>query len=267
MEIKFNKYSVLGNDFIIIDNREKFLHDDLKNMIRKICQRRFAVGADGVIIINNDRKDFVAEYYNSDGLPGNMCGNGARAVIDYGNRNSLCGKKTEFWVWDTKYKGEINGKLTGVELQVFSEEIMEYIYTFEGKEITGFLCNTGVPHLIIFDPELNENPSIEFAREIRYNELFKPEGTNVSFVNIIDRNSISIVTYERGVEEFTFACGTGAMAAAYTALTKDLVEFPVNVSSFGGRIEIREGHSPGSMWLWSEVSRVYSGCIESGFAN
>ncbi|MCP4727934.1 MAG: diaminopimelate epimerase [bacterium] len=260
--INFEKYSVLGNDFIIIDDRGGNLPDKPGGMISTLCRRRFSIGADGVIIIKTGTEDFVAEYYNSDGFPGNMCGNGARAVIDYGYRFGLSKDRTEFRVWNEKYHGIVDDNNIGVELTIFSEKIDECTFSREGTSYTGYFCNTGVPHLIIFDADLFKEPQIDFAREIRHDRVFYPEGTNVNFVNAADSNNIDIRTYERGVEDFTYACGTGAMAAAYTALNRGLAEFPVNVRSHGGTIEIKEGGSNNSMWLWSEVDRVFSGTVE-----
>ncbi len=262
MTINFEKYSVLGNDFIMLDGRDADIPENPEEMIISLCRRRFSIGADGVIIVRDSEKDYTAEYYNSDGLQGNMCGNGARAVIDYGYRKGWSGKKPVFKVWNDKYKGIVDGDRIGVELTIFSERIEEHGFSLDGTEYKGFHCNSGVPHIVFFDRILFEESPIDFAREIRFNKVFDPDGTNVNFANIVNQSNIYIRTYERGVEDFTYACGTGSMAAVFTALNRGVIEFPVNVHSHGGSIEIEKGSCDTSMWLWSKVDRIYTGTTE-----
>lgn len=214
MKIIFSKLSGSGNDFIVIDNRA--LSIQLTPMqIKELCTRRTGIGADGLIYIEPSANyDFSMKYHNSDGFPGSMCGNGGRCAVYFAHSKGIAASSElnyEFEANNNHYNAWIIDH-ESVKLQMLPPE--EFI---NDMNIEGFIChsvNTGSPHVIIYVLDLNKVKVTEIGRFIRHKTDFFPQGTNVNFVQINSPDTLAIRTFERGVEDETLSCGTGAVAAA-----------------------------------------------------
>lgn len=263
MTLQFDKYSAHGNDFIVIDNRNHTIQNNNNKLFHTLCQRHTSIGADGVILIDTDKPDFSAHFFNADGLPALMCGNGARAAVDYARRLGIITTKGRFWVNGNVHDAEIrNNSSIGVEIHHKSLNITKHQLMFQGNEYDGFFCDTGVPHLVFINANITVEQILDFARMVRNAPEFAPVGVNVNFVHISDAHNISIKTYEKGVEDFTLSCGTGAAAAVCVGRNEALIHLPVNVHSEGGTLRVTEGNNPNSLWIWGTVEKVYSGIID-----
>jgi len=263
MKLHFEKYSAHGNDFIIIDNRLHTVDNNDSGLFRRLCRRRTAVGADGVILLDTDKPDYRAHFFNADGLPASMCGNGSRAAADCARRLGIISTKGIFWVGNVRHHAEIeqDGGV-GIDIFIDNDEPVAYEFSGESGNHTGFFCTAGVPHLIIFDDRLAEEKPVEYARKIRSSRLFAPAGANVSFVRVVDPNTIEIATFERGVEDFTLSCGTGAAAAVFSGIRKAGLKLPVSVRAQGGTLRVTGKGDSRAYWIWGTVARVYSGIID-----
>ena len=208
MEISFRKYQGAGNDFVMIDNFSGQYDDLSVSSIQKLCDRRFGIGADGLIKINrSDNSDFYVDYYNSDGSQ-SFCGNGARCSVRFVNDCILPEKLNySFDAIDGLHRGEL----------INNEEVkirMSNVNSIEEISASEYLLNTGSPHYIVLVEDNKNIDLLKEARAIRYAPRFKEKGVNVNFVHLINEDTLSIRTYERGVEDETLACGTGITAAA-----------------------------------------------------
>ncbi|MBS1558255.1 MAG: diaminopimelate epimerase [Bacteroidetes bacterium] len=228
MLLPFSKYEATGNDFVMIDNRDKKFSLD-KNQIVKICHRKFGVGADGLMLIENHASlDFNLTYYNSDGSV-SLCGNGSRAAVKMASSLGIVNGKATFLAYDGIHEAEVlkNGI---VRLK------MNDVGTVK-KERDDFFINTGSPHFIRFVKDVKNFPVFDEGKKIRYSEAFKPNGTNANFVEILGPHSIFVRTYERGVENETLSCGTGVTAAALAFFYKKGAS-PVSISTLGGTLSV-----------------------------
>ena len=231
MHINFYKYQGTGNDFILIDNRlNSFQADSLP--IKKLCDRRFGIGADGLILLQNlTGYDFRMQYFNSDGRESTMCGNGGRCITAFAQKLGIIDSRAKFLAADGPHQATIDGNKVSLGMQdVSGIEIAEEY----------FFLNTGSPHVVKFVENIYEFPVIEEAKKIRYNQRFNQKGTNVNFVERKNGNLI-VRTYERGVEDETFSCGTGVTAAALVeAIKKQTSENnEIMVVTKGGELSVR----------------------------
>ncbi|MBX7126462.1 MAG: diaminopimelate epimerase [Cyclobacteriaceae bacterium] len=254
MNLHFYKYQAAGNDFVLVDRRGlDFV--PTKGQIAHLCDRRFGVGADGVILLDADQKaDFGMVYINPDGTE-SLCGNGCRSAVDLASRLGLARHQTVFSAFDGLHQAELL-KEGGVRLQMNDVKLIEQL-------AEGHFMNTGSPHFVRFVTDLDQYPVFEEGRAIRYNPIF-PDGANANFVEELPNNTIAIRTYERGVEEETLACGTGATAAALSAAIRGY-HSPVNVVARGGKLRVefvRKGdwHFT-DIWLTGPANLVYEGQI------
>jgi diaminopimelate epimerase len=232
------KMSGSGNDFILIDHREPFLKEDrLKNFIQKICRRRVSVGADGLILIERSKKaDFKWRFYNADGSEAEMCGNGGRCAARFASLKGIAGPSLKFETLAGILSGEVDGKKVKLEMtKPFGLKLDETILV-DGEERIFSSINTGVPHAVLFVEDLEGLDIVPIGRAIRFHPCFSPAGTNADFVRLEKGSQLSIRTYERGVEDETLACGTGAVAAALVAAFKGLVKSPVSIKTRGGEM-------------------------------
>ena len=239
-----------GNDFILIDKNINpgFVPD--QNIIKIICNRRYGVGADGVITVSNSsRYDFEMEYFNADGSTGSLCGNGARCAVKFADLSGRVKHETaEFLSNGVAFTGKV---LNDKEIRIFFNHPQRLKYNFKinasGQLINSNFVDTGSPHVVIkiedilknpanpkiFYNDLNNFPVYDLGREIRYHKDFAPEGTNVNFVRLKD-GKIHIRTYERGVEDETLACGTGSTAAALVGSSLFNIKPPIFLITRGG---------------------------------
>ncbi len=233
--IEFTKMHGSGNDFILMDNRRRLIkHSEAPYKARKLCKRRFGIGADGFILIEDSKKaDFKWYFFNADGSEAEMCGNGGRCAARFAYMNDICGKKLSFETLAGIIRAEVKGKLVKLEMTNPSDLRPNIKFSTGLDELTIDFINTGVPHAVIITEDLDHVPVFEWGRLIRYDDMFAPEGTNVDFVQVKNEHHIYIRTYERGVEDETLACGTGAVASALIAGLKKMVQSPVKVTTWG----------------------------------
>jgi diaminopimelate epimerase len=252
IKIPFSKYQGTGNDFIIIDNRE-FQMVLTKPIISKWCDRRFGIGADGLILISNHPEyDFEMTYYNSDGSQ-SMCGNGSRCAVHFAKELGIINTETTFLSTDGVHHASLSEGL--VKLSLHNVPSIN-------KKDDGYFVNTGSPHHIKIVPDVSKVDIIGSGSVIRYSEAYKPDGTNVNFVEL-DGGKIRVRTYERGVEAETLSCGTGVTAAALTASIHNF-ESPVAIETLGGSLSVSFTKSDvgfENIYLIGPAERVYDGCI------
>ncbi|NOZ62664.1 MAG: diaminopimelate epimerase [Calditrichaeota bacterium] len=258
--LKFSKLSATGNDFILFDNRERILTGDEHDFFRKICQRRISVGADGILLLEESKKHhFSMRYFNSDGSLGEMCGNGARASAYYAFTHQIAPAELTFDVLGVPYRASVNGDFVQLVMPP-PIEIREYPEVLQEKEFKeGGYLNVGVPHYVIFVPDVNAINVELLGRGYRHHAAFQPWGTNVNFVQIADKNKILIRTYERGVEEETLACGTGTISAAILAVKQQGCRLPLKVQARGGLLEVDFDDEISEIKLAGEAKEIYSG--------
>jgi diaminopimelate epimerase len=228
MKIHFYKYQATGNDFVVIDNRNAGLSFS-KEQVEKICDRRFGVGADGLMLIEKDpSQDFNLIYYNSDGSQ-SLCGNGSRAAVRMASTLGIVNGKASFNAYDGVHAAEL---LPGgiVKLKMNAVNKTE-------KFGSDQFINTGSPHFIRFVDSVEQYAVFDEGKKIRYSEQFKPGGTNVNFVQPLGDNTIFVRTYERGVENETLSCGTGVVASALAASFKGYSS-PISVKTLGGDLSV-----------------------------
>lgn len=234
--IPFVKMSGAGNDFIVIDHRESFLNKDEKSeLARLVCRRRFSVGADGCIFIErSDIVDFSWDFYNSDGSIAEMCGNGARCAARFAYDKGIGGVSLSFETIAGVMHAEIceDRSVRLSMTQPFDFKECQPIMLGEQERKAHFV-NTGVPHAVFFVSD-EESPVQEWGALVRFDEQFQPSGTNVSFVTKLGDGRFRSRTYERGVEEETRACGTGAVASALYIVLEKMAESPVTIITSGG---------------------------------
>jgi len=262
-KIKFAKFVASGNDFVIINNFDKKIHPKkYPELAKKLCQQKFAVGADGLLIIEPPTKDnceFKMVYYNSDGSFASMCGNGARCIAYYAYELELCEEFVNFETAVGVVFCEIKkNNIVKLKLQDPSQWKFDITIKLEdGKEINADFINTGVPHTVIFVEDIEKIDVDKLGRQIRYHKIFSPEGTNVDFVKVKDKHTLIVRTYERGVEAETLSCGTGVTASAVVASLKNFVEPPVKCVTKSGEI-LKIGFKKNlPQDLLSPVSNVY----------
>ncbi|MEI9919032.1 MAG: diaminopimelate epimerase [Bacteroidota bacterium] len=252
MKLHFVKYQATGNDFVLVDNRNGAVKLSL-NDIRFICDRKFGVGADGLMMIEKHPSlDFNLVYYNSDGSQ-SLCGNGSRAAVKMASSLGMVNGKASFNAYDGKHDAELNDGI--VKLR------MNDVTASEGEDI-----NTGSPHVIKFVENVSDYPVFEEGRKIRYSY---ENGTNVNFVQLLGDSKIFVRTYERGVENETLSCGTGVTAAALAASFHKGYTSPISVKTLGGDLSVEfktslPGHSVTfhDIFLIGPAKMVFEGDLE-----
>lgn len=265
--IEFYKLSGSGNDFILIDNRNQDLPvKDVVDFVRTVCQRRISVGADGLILIEkSDKVDFKWRFFNADGSEVDMCGNGGRCAARFALIKGIAGTRMSFETLAGIIDAEVSGEV--VKLRLTDPHSLEVDYTIplDGKDVAVSSINTGVPHVVHYSDNLDTFDVFGTGRAIRYHEHYKPAGTNANFVRVDSRHAIQVRTYERGVEDETLACGTGAVASALVSSAKGLVEPPVDVRVRSGetlRIYFdRSDRGYEKIYLEGKVKVVYQGTL------
>jgi diaminopimelate epimerase len=236
--IPFTKMSGSGNDFVIIDNREPVLDPETKrDFVKKVCQLKNSVGADGVIFVeNSDKAAYKWDFYNPDGSSPEMCGNGGRCVARYAFEKGIAPQTHSFETIAGIIEAEVNGPVVKVKLTRPENLQNDMQVAFDGLQYKVDSINTGVPHAIIFSEDVDGEDINVIGNGIRYHSVFAPAGTNVDLVEKKNGNALKVRTYERGVEGETLACGTGVVASAIIASHKFKIESPVNVETRGGEI-------------------------------
>jgi len=265
MRIPFMKMSGSGNDFILIDHREPFLEEDrLKDFIRKVCQRRISVGADGLILIERSQKaDFKWRFFNADGSEAEMCGNGGRCAARFAYLKRIAGPSLSFETLAGIISAQVNEKRVKLQMTKPHGLHLDQKILIQGEQRVISTINTGVPHAVIFVEDLEGTDVFRMGRATRCHAHFAPAGTNANFVRLEDDSRLSIRTYERGVEDETLACGTGVVASALIAAFKGFVRSPVSIKTRGGEVltvhfEI-EGKEAKKVFFEGNVHIIYEG--------
>ncbi len=258
----FVKYQGTGNDFILIDNRER-LYDHLD--VKTLCHPKFGIGADGLMLLQNrEGYDFEMVYYNSDGNISTMCGNGGRCIVAFAASLGILKNENVSFV-------AIDGPHDAVYIQNNNEIFVELrlndvanIEIFNGD----YVLNTGSPHYVKFINDVDAIDIIAEAHQIRYSERFKKEGINVNFVEIVNKHSIKVRTYERGVENETLSCGTGVTAcsvALYKHLNFSELQSEIAIKTMGGDLKVSYQHTPNQVFqlvtLKGSAVRVFEGVV------
>lgn len=220
-----------GNDFIIIDNRaELWNHVINPEFVRAVCTRKISVGADGLIFIEkSDQCDFSWRFFNSDGSQAEMCGNGGRCAAYFAVLQGFADHQLSFETMAGIIHAEVEGSRVKIQLPQPDNMQMDISIEIDGEALLLHSINTGVPHVIHFVEDIENVPVKRTGEKIRFHHRFQPAGTNVNFVAHGNKNMLNIRTYERGVEDETYACGTGVVAAALIALSMGKVNAPVEV--------------------------------------
>ena len=256
-KIEFYKYQGTGNDFVVVDNRSQKLDRTDKTIAQKLCDRKFGVGSDGLILIeNHEEYDFGMIYFNPDGSQ-SMCGNGSRCAVKFVQFLGIIQNKTTFLSTDGVHEASIDGDIIRLSMQDVAQS---KINSFPEH----FTINTGSPHYVIFASNINDKNVKEEGASIRYSEEFAKEGINVNFVEKQSKDQISVRTYERGVENETLSCGTGVTACAIAHVLHGGIS-PVKIETLGGQLsvdfELIDGNAK-NVWLTGPAKNVFKGEIE-----
>lgn len=257
MLLEFTKWEGAGNDFIIIDNRKgAFLASDAER-VRRLCDRRFGIGADGLMLLQSSSgADFAMRYFNSDGNESTMCGNGGRCIAKYADMIGIKGNPLRFEASDGIHQAVL---LSRGQVRLQMKDIEE-VNTIEN----GFFLDTGSPHFVIFTNNLADLDVYTRGRQLRNDPRFQPQGTNVNFVQE-DEKGLSIRTYERGVEAETLACGTGAVASAACYVYNHSMSgenLSIRIHARGGDLAVSLTPKKGQftdVWLTGPARIVYQG--------
>ncbi|WP_332019224.1 diaminopimelate epimerase [Kaistella sp.] len=253
--IEFYKYQGTGNDFVMIDNRDLEFPKE-KELIERLCDRRFGIGGDGLILLEDDENsDFRMVYYNSDGNESTMCGNGGRCIVAFAHFLDIFENTATFMAVDGLHEAEIHNGI--VKLKMIDVAGIN-------KDGDHSVLNTGSPHFVQYVEDLEHFKVYDQGNKIRNSATYRNEGINVNFVEEMGDHEIFVRTYERGVEDETFSCGTGATAAALVYL-KDRDENMVNVKVLGGNLKVyaeQHGGSFKEVWLEGPAKQVFRGKID-----
>jgi diaminopimelate epimerase len=237
--IDFYKMSGSGNDFILVDNRASIIAAEVASeLASNLCRRKVSVGADGLILIENDEEvDFCWRFFNADGSKAEMCGNGGRCAARLANMLGICGSSLSFRTLAGIIRAEVLGSRVKLQMTEPRDLKLDMELELNGQRFNTHFVNTGVPHtvFILDGPEILEQQEVVGqGRKVRFHSQFAPAGTNVNFVAVLGEQALALRTYERGVEDETLACGTGATAVALVGAAKGMVKPPVDVHTKSG---------------------------------
>jgi diaminopimelate epimerase len=258
MQFKFYKYQGAGNDFILFDNRNKQFPVNNTELYNKLCDRRFGIGADGIMLLENiNNFDFKMLYYNADGNESTMCGNGGRCLVRFAEDLKIIHSECHFLAVDGSHYAKISENL--IELSMIDVNSWDK----DGDDIT---LNTGSPHYIKWVNDVHQVDVFNEGRNIRYNSTYKQDGINVNFLEWTN-NALYVRTYERGVEDETLSCGTGVTAAAMAYAIKNNLQgnVAVPIQTKGGNLEVRFKRTEqlfSNVFLIGPAVKVFEGSIE-----
>jgi len=261
-KIKFSKMVASGNDFVLLAGKPR---QALASLAKAICERKSGVGADGLLLLEKSKKaDIGMRIFNADGSEAEMCGNGARCAVFWaknqgGIRKAAISLQTKAGIIDSRIgRDKIKIKLTDPR-----NLKLDLALKINQRALRMSFIDTGVPHAVVFSEGLDKIEVLNLGRQIRYHRYFSPRGTNVDFVEALNRNSIKVRTYERGVEDETLACGTGSVASALVFALKCDLNNTVNVHTKSGEVLKvyfkRSGLAFKNVWLQGRASIVYQG--------
>lgn len=255
MMLSFFKYQGTGNDFVILDNRSQQITLTSEE-IAFLCHRRMGIGADGLMLLQEkEGYDFEMVYYNADGKPSSMCGNGARCMVAFAASLGMIESKTHFWAVDGPHEAIIPSfQYVSLKMQDVNDIIRN------GQHC---VLNTGSPHYIQFEKEIDQMDVVREGKKIRYSDAYTAEGINVNFV-VKGQDHLQVRTYERGVEDETLSCGTGVTAAALASADAD-GSYDIPVETPGGSLRVRFEKTAKdqfrNIWLSGPATFVFKGTI------
>jgi diaminopimelate epimerase len=268
MKVFFYKYQGTGNDFVLVDDRNQTFDATNQVQIAKLCNRRFGIGADGLILLRNDAKtDFKMVYFNADGREGSMCGNGGRCIVAFAHHLGIFAQKTTFNAVDGLHEAEIKEGTVSLKMKEVSHvEIGDGFYWLD----------TGSPHYVSYVNQLAAVEVFKEGKAIRNSNRFKAAGTNVNFVERLANDTLSVRTYERGVEDETLSCGTGVTACAIAESYANPrmngmsslglgVGFEVKIKVLGGDLAVsyhKNENQFTNIYLKGKAEKVYEGIID-----
>ncbi|GGD05517.1 diaminopimelate epimerase [Hyunsoonleella pacifica] len=257
MQQKFYKYQGTGNDFVMIDNRQQTFDKNNTNLVADLCDRRFGIGADGLILLeNHESYDFKMVYYNSDGNESTMCGNGGRCLVAFAKHLGVISENAVFEAIDGLHHASIKDGIVRLQMQDVTSVLKKDDHIF---------LDTGSPHHVQFEDAIDTFKIKAKGSKIRYGAPYFEEGSNVNFVKHIDNDTFRLRTYERGVEDETLSCGTGATATAiamhYIGETEKNI---ISIQVEGGKLEVSFDFEDGiytNVWLVGPAKFVFEGTI------
>ncbi|WP_053977560.1 diaminopimelate epimerase [Mangrovimonas xylaniphaga] len=258
MKLTFYKYQGTGNDFVMIDNRQQTFDKNDTKQVAFLCDRRFGIGADGLILLENHPEyDFKMVYYNADGNESSMCGNGGRCLVAFAKHLGVIEDKATFEAVDGLHHATVDNNI--VHLQMQDVDLVE-------QHKSHVFLNTGSPHHVEFNSNLDDMDVKTEGAKIRYSELYGKAGSNINFVSKIEDGFFAVRTYERGVEDETLSCGTGVTAVAIamhnTGQTdKETIALQVQGGQLKVSFEVTNGHY-NNVWLIGPAIFVFKGEIE-----
>jgi diaminopimelate epimerase len=257
-----------GNDFIIIDNREQIVADtDLNEFISRICRRKMSAGADGLILIEPSEKcDFRWRFFNSDGSQAELCGNGARCAARFAYMNGIAGTHLTFETEVGVIRAHISKERVKVKMPDPSDLKLAYPLELSHRSFSISSINTGVPHVVVMVEQIDNIDVVALGKEIRFHQTFAPAGTNANFVYRSKPSEIVVRTYERGVEDETLACGTGAIASAIISACQFEMTSPIDVKTRGGEFltihfSKTDGHHD-NIHMEGDARIIYTGLLQ-----
>ena len=260
MKIPFYKYQGTGNDFVMIDNRQQLISKNNTKLIKKLCDRKFGIGGDGLILLENpevDGDDFKMVYFNADGNESSMCGNGGRCLVAFAKFLGIIENEATFTAIDGPHKATINDHEVSLQMQNLSEI----------KQLgNAAFFDTGSPHHVVFTKNVTDLDVKKEGAVIRYSdEYLSAGGTNVNFVDMQEENTFLVRTYERGVEDETLSCGTGVTAVALAAHASGKANGNiVKLIVPGGELSVsfkKENEIYTDVWLTGPAEQVFKGEI------
>jgi len=258
--IHFYKYQGAGNDFILIDNRNLKVDHNQPKLIARWCDRRFGVGADGIMFLqNHDGYDFEMIYYNADGQPSSMCGNGGRCIVAFAKHLGVIDSEADFMAVDGPHHAKISVSGDWVSLQMIDVDKVN-------RDGEAYVLNTGSPHYIALTGGLKDKNVYTDGYAIRNNDTYRAKGINVNFVEPIDEGYF-VRTFERGVEDETYACGTGVTAVALAMAKHNHQTGHINtpIKVLGGELNIRfdyDGQKFTHIFLEGPAKKVFEGDVD-----
>jgi diaminopimelate epimerase len=258
MNLPFYKYQGTGNDFVMVDNRDLHFKQNDTKLINHLCDRRFGIGADGLILLNpSDTYDFTMVYYNADGNEGTMCGNGGRCLVAFAYDLGVIKNKTTFDAVDGLHHATIENGLVNLQMINVDEITITPVYAF---------LNTGSPHHVQLVENIDTYDVFNNGKSIRNGAPYFEEGTNVNFVEAIDSSTFRVRTFERGVEDETLACGTGVTAVAIAMFEQNTTQSNhIKFRVEGGELEVsfqKEENSYRNVFLKGPAKFVFKGNFE-----
>lgn len=258
MQATFYKYQGTGNDFIILDNRQLFFPKNDTKLIARLCDRRFGIGADGLMLLEpHDSYDFTMVYFNADGSTSTMCGNGGRCLVAFAKKLGLVTSEAHFEASDGYHYAKISDENIALQMIDVSEvtlhEKYQYVYT-------------GSPHHVELVTNLNDYDVKMCGAKIRYSNLYGASGSNVNFVEQENENTFKVRTYERGVEDETLSCGTGVTAVAIAMYEiRKTSSMNIDLIVPGGKLQVsftKAGQYFKNVFLIGPAEFVFEGKIE-----